>query len=141
MSGTPLKRTEPYTIVPKGFEDLTRDWHMSPALVSHGHVFLTGFNGCPVDGPPPTDPVQQMRIAFDTVAEVLAASGMDWSDVVDMTSFHIGLAEHLEAFKSLRAQYVTAPYPAWTAIEVAGFATAGVIIELKVVARLREHEA
>ena len=77
-----------------------------------------------------------MRIAFDTVSEVLATGGLDWSHVVDMTSFHVGLADHLALFKSVRAAYVHRPYPAWTAIEVAGFATPGVIVELKVVARM-----
>ncbi|WP_261385881.1 Rid family hydrolase [Tateyamaria omphalii] len=117
-------------------QDLVRDWRMSPALVSGDHVFLTGFNGCPVDGPPPADPVAQMRVAFDIVTEVLAAGGMDWNYVVDMTSFHVGLRDHLEAFKAVRASYVQQPFPAWTAIDVAGFATDGVIVELKIVARL-----
>ncbi|WP_299744351.1 RidA family protein [uncultured Tateyamaria sp.] len=133
-----MKKTEPRAIVPDGMQDLVQNWRMSPAIVSGDHVFLTGFNGCPLDGPPPADPVAQMRIAFDTVSEVLAAGGLDWSAVVDMTSFHIGLRDHLEDFKAICAEYVCQPYPAWTAIEVAGFATDGVIVELKVVARLSE---
>lgn len=137
-SGIPLKKTDMRAIVPDVMQDLVRDWRMSPALVSGDHVFLTGFNGCPVDGPPPADPVAQMHVAFDTVTEVLTAGGLDWSAVVDMTSFHIGLRDHLEAFKAVRAEYVREPFPAWTAIEVAGFASAGVIIELKIVARLPE---
>ena len=60
----------PRAIVPNSMRDLVKDWRMSPGLVSGDHVFLTGFNGCPVDGPPPADPTAQMRIAFDTVAEV-----------------------------------------------------------------------
>ncbi|WP_254684867.1 RidA family protein [Tateyamaria omphalii] len=131
-----MKKTEPRAIVPDDMRDLVRDWRMSPALVSGDHVFLTGFNGCPVDGPPPADPVAQMRVAFDTVTDVLAADGLDWSSVVDMTSFHVGLRDHLEDFKAIRAEYVRQPYPAWTAIEVAGFAADGVIVELKIVARL-----
>ena len=136
MNGTRLKKTEPYALVPSGFENLETGWHMSPAIVSGDHVFLTGFNGCPLDGPPPADPQAQMRIAFDTVAEVLGARGLDWGHVVDMTSYHVGLADHLDLFKSVRATYVRRPYPAWTAIEVAGFAMQDVIVELKVVARL-----
>ncbi|WP_223274873.1 RidA family protein [Tateyamaria sp. syn59] len=131
-----MKKTERGVIVPEGMQDLVRDWRMSPARVSGDHVFLTGFNGCPVDGPPPSDPVAQMRVAFDTVTAVLAAGDLDWSNVVDMTSFHVGLRDHLEDFKTIRAGYVQQPYPAWTAIEVAGFATDGVIVELKIVARL-----
>ena len=78
-----------------------------------------------------------MIIAFDKVVEVLAEAGLGWSDVVDMTSFHVGLAAHLDKFKTIRARYVTRPYPAWTAIECAGFAIPGVLVELKVTAALR----
>ncbi|WP_241462524.1 RidA family protein [Tateyamaria sp. ANG-S1] len=136
-----MKKTDPRAIVPEGMQDLVRDWRMSPALVSGDHVFLTGFNGCPVDGPPSANPVAQMRVAFDTVTEVLAAGGLGWGDVVDMTSFHVGLRDHLEAFKAVRADYVQDPYPAWTAIEVAGFAIDGVCVELKIVARLPDGMA
>ena len=138
MSGIPLRKTDPYAVVPPGFETLDSDWQTSPALVSGGHVFLTGFYGCPMDGPPPADPEAQMRIAFDTVTEVLTAGGLGWRHVVDMTSFHVGLSDHLAQFKAIRSRYVQRPYPTWTALEVAGFAIPGVIVELKVIARLPE---
>ncbi|WP_282595323.1 hypothetical protein [Mesorhizobium mediterraneum] len=35
----------------------------------------------------------------------------------------------------IRAQHVREPYPAWSAVEVAGFASEGIVVELKVVAR------
>lgn len=129
--------TETCALIPPEMAELEQDWHMSPGLVSGDHVFLTGFNGCPLDGPPSPDPATQIETAFDAVAMVLAEAGLDFRDVVDMTSYHVGLADHLELFRRLRAKRLRRPYPAWTAIEVAGFATSGVIIELKVVARLR----
>ncbi|GFE51150.1 hypothetical protein So717_29030 [Roseobacter cerasinus] len=124
-------------LIPSEMAELERDWQMSPGLISGRHVFLTGFNGCPLDGPPSSDPATQIETAFNAVAMVLAEAGLDFRDVVDMTSYHVGLAEHLALFRHLRAKRLRRPYPAWTAIEVAGFATTGVIVELKVVARLR----
>ncbi|MEL7099822.1 MAG: RidA family protein [Pseudomonadota bacterium] len=130
-----MKKTE---IIPKGMEGLVQGWHASPGIVSGGHLFVNGFNGCPVGGVPSPEPEAQMVTAFDKVGAVLAKAGLAWGDVVDMTTFHVGLATHLELFKSVRARYVRAPYPAWTAIECAGFAIPGVIVELKVVAALRD---
>ena len=52
-----------------------------------------------------------------------------------MTSYHVGLRDHLEIFKQIRARYVVEPYPAWTAIEVAGFVSEGAIVELRCIAR------
>ena len=123
-------------VIPPNMADLEREWHMSPGVVSNGHMFLTGFNGCPLDGPPPSDAGTQIDIAFDTVEAVLAQAGLGMKDIVDMTSFHVDLQNHLELFKAKRAARFVRPYPAWTAIEVAGFATPGVIVELKVVARV-----
>ena len=130
-----MKKTE---IIPAGLEGLVRDWHASPGILSGGHLFVNGFNGCPVDGVPSPDPETQMVTAFDKVGLVLAEAGLGWADVVDMTTFHVGLADHLDLFKTVRARFVRPPYPAWTAIECAGFAIPGVIVELKVTAALRD---
>lgn len=128
---------EPRALIPPNMAALERDWQMSPGIVSNGHVFLTGFNGCPLDGPPSPDPETQIITAFDAVEMVLAEGGLGLADVIEMTSYHVGLQDHLTLFRKLRSTRVGRPYPAWTAIEVAGFATPGVIVELKVVARLK----
>lgn len=127
--------TDADIVIPPGMEDLVTDWCMAPGRWVGDTLYLTGFNGCPVDAPPPADLEAQLVIAFDTVGDVLGAAGLHWRDVVDMTSFHIGLVENLDLIKSVRARYVAPPYPAWTALEVAGFATPGVLIEIKAVAQ------
>lgn len=108
---------------------------MSPAVECNGLVFLTGFNGMPLQGELSPYPSEQIREAFTQVEMVLREGGMSFYDVVEMTFYHVGLREHLEQFRAIRAQHVREPYPAWTAVEVAGFASEGVVVELKVVAR------
>ncbi|RWC09766.1 MAG: RidA family protein [Mesorhizobium sp.] len=122
-------------IVPPKMRSLCEDWRMSPAVERNGLVFLTGFNGVPLEGELSYDPATQIRAAFAQVDMVLQEGGMSFDDLVEMTSYHVGLRNHLELFKKIRAEHVREPYPAWTAIEVAGFASEGVIVELKVVAR------
>ena len=75
-----------------------------------------------------------MRNAFRKIGLVLKEAGLDFGALVEMTSYHVGLREHLSLFKAVRGDYVREPYPAWTAIEVAGFVREGAIIEIRAVA-------
>lgn len=122
-------------IVPEGLQSYYDDWKMSPGHLSGDHVFLTGFTGVGADGSMSPDPETQMRSAFEQVGYVLREAGMDFGALVEMTTYHVGLKDHLELFKSVRAEYVQEPYPAWTAIEVAGFVREGAIIEIRTIAR------
>lgn len=107
---------------------------MSPGVLSQGHLFLTGMTGADADGRMPADAEAQFRNAFDKIALVLAEAGLTWADVVEMTSYHIGLRGHFDLFQSVRFDFVGNPYPAWTAIEAAGLRREGAIVEIRVIA-------
>lgn len=125
----------PRSIVPAALDGYITDWHMSPGLEHDGFVFMTGFTGAGTDGVLTDDPEAQMRMAFAKVGMVLAEAGLGFEHVVEMTSYHVGLRDHLETFKRVRDEHVCEPYPAWTAIEVAGFVREDAVVELRVVAR------
>ncbi len=122
-------------IIPAELQSYYDDWHMSPGLLCDGFVFFTGFTGTRADGVLSSDPEQQIRDAFAKVRSVLDAGGMTFANVVEMTSYHVGLRDHLELFKKVRDEHVTEPYPAWTAIEVAGFVREGAIVEIRIIAQ------
>ncbi len=122
-------------IVPRELRAYYDDWRMSPGLEADGFLFLTGFTGSGADGTLSADPGMQIRAAFDKVALVLTEAGLDFGAVVEMTTYHVGLKQHLDLFRSIRADYVREPYPAWTAIEVAGFVREGAIVEIRAIAR------
>lgn len=122
-------------IVPSELKDYYDDWRMSPGLVCNGFVFLTGFTGARADGSVAADPETQIRDAFRKVGLVLESGGMDFGHLVEMTSYHVGLKDHFGIFQSVRADFVVEPYPAWTAIEVAGFVREDAIVEIRAIAR------
>ncbi len=122
-------------VVPPAMRAYYDDWHMSPGLSCNGFLFLTGMTGKRPDGVLSADPATQIREAFQQVNAVLEEAGLSFGHVVELTSYHKGLRDHLEVFQEIHADYVQEPYPAWTAIEVAGFVTEGVIVELRVIAR------
>lgn len=124
-------------IVPKGMEALYHDVKMSSALVSGDHVYLTGVTGAAPDGSMPSDPEQQFRNAFEKIAFFLGEAGVTCAHIAEMTSYHVGLRDHFDLFSAVRAEYVSDPYPAWTAVEVAGIRREGAIVEIRVVAQAK----
>lgn len=107
---------------------------LSPAIRSGGHLFLTGMTGSDADGAMPSDPEQQFHAAFDKIASVLAADGLTLAALVEMTSYHIGIATHFDRFETVCRARLTVPYPAWTAVEVAGLRRPGAFVEIRVIA-------
>lgn len=124
-------------VIPDELRSYYHDWKMSPGLISGEHMFFTGFTGKNPDGSLSPDPETQIRQTFEKIGFVLREAALGFDALVEMTSYHVGLQDHLDVFKTIRAEYIHEPYPAWTAIEVAGFVTKNVIVEIRVVAALK----
>ena len=122
------------SITPPALRSYYDDWCFSPAIESNGIVFLSGFTGVAADGSLPNDPEGQFVQAFETVRLVLTEAALDFRHVIEMTSYHVGLRDHLALFRQVRERYVTEPYPAWTAIGVAELAVEGALVEVRVTA-------
>lgn len=110
-------------IVPPALRAASKDLNMSPAILSGGHIFLTGATGGDLQGPMPDDPEAQMRHAFDKMTLILEEAGLSLQSTVEMRTYHVGLRDHFET-----------PYPAWTAVEVAGLRREGAVLEIRAVA-------
>lgn len=123
-------------LFPVGSHKPAQDIKVSPGVVSGNHVFLTGMTGSGPDGTMPSDPEEQFRHAFEKIVAVLRETGLDFGAVVEMTTYHVALRDHFDAFNAVRAQYVKEPYPAWTAVEVAGLRREHALVEIRVIAAL-----
>lgn len=123
-------------VIPKGYETAYETLRFAPGVVSNGHVFLTGMTGSGPDGQMPEDPETQFQQAFEKIAGVLAEAGVDFASVVELTSYHVGLRAHFDVFDAVRKRFVRPPYPAWTAVEVAGLRRPGALVEVKAIARM-----
>jgi enamine deaminase RidA (YjgF/YER057c/UK114 family) len=73
--------------------------------------------------------------AFKRLDAILVRAGVRWADVVDITSFHTDVKAQLEPMAAVKARYVKAPFPAWTAIGVSRLLPDTGITEIKLVAR------
>jgi len=127
-------------VVPPALRAPAERARMSPAIVSGGHVFLTGVTGGGADGSMPSDPEAQFRAAFGKIAAVLAEAGTGLDAIVEMTSYHVGLRAHFDVFDRVRLDLLSEPFPAWTAVEVAGLRREGAIVEIRVIASLEPSD-
>ena len=123
-------------VVPPSQQAFYDRFHFASAVRAGGLLHCSGQIGAGPDGRPPADPETQFTLAFEQVKAVLEHAGLAFSDVAELTTFHVGM-QHLRAFASVKDRYLAAPYPAWTAIGVSELAFPGGLAEVRVTARLR----
>ena len=50
---------------------------------------------------------------------------------MEMTSYHIGMREHIREFIAVKDELISEPYPAWTAIGCTELAMPGAVVEIR----------
>lgn len=125
-------------VFPPGSEAAAETLALSPGVASNGHLFLSGMTGSDAAGNMPEDPETQFRNAFNKIKAVLDMAGVPLSEIVEMTTYHIGLRAHFDLFNAVRRDYVTKPFPAWTAVEVAGLRRENAVVEIRIIAAMSE---
>lgn len=129
-------------LVPKGMEMAYEQFHFASAVRAGGLLRCSGQLGTDERfAIVSSDPEAQFVRAFENVKRVLAAAKLDFSDVVEMTTFHVGLREHLATFLAVKDRYFAPPWPAWTAIGIVELAAPGALVEIRITARLRTSRA
>ena len=110
----------------------------SPAVTANGLVFIAGQIGLRADGSIPEDPKEQIDVAFKRIEAVLKHMGLDFTDVVELVSYHVEVGSNLTAFREVKEQYIRSDFPAWTILGIAALARPELIVEIKVVAATRK---
>lgn len=112
------------------------NFHFSQATVCNGMVYCSGVVGSNAKGRMPETLEEEFENAWRSIGEILEASGSSYSNIVEYTSYHIGMQSHIAAFMAIRDKFVSAPWPAWTAIGTTELAMPGAHVEIRVVARV-----
>ena len=126
-------------VVPASQKAFYDRFHFAPAVRAGDLLLCSGQIGTGPDGRPQEDPEAQFVAAFEQVKAVLFEAGLDFSDVVELTTFHVGMRQ-LTTFAGVKDRYLGEPYPAWTAIGVSELAFPGALVEVRVTARLRPKQ-
>ncbi|MCY3795748.1 MAG: RidA family protein [Gammaproteobacteria bacterium] len=120
-------------IVPKEDRATYDNFHFAPAVRTGDLVLLSGQIGA-TGGGVPDSAEEEFRLAWQGVGRVLAAAGLGFEDVVEITTYHVNLQQHLATFMKVKDEFVGEPWPAWTAIGITELAIPGARVEIRVTA-------
>lgn len=120
-------------INPAGSEEFYNTWQFSQAARVGDITWLAGQLGIGPDGRPGATIEEQTRFAFQNLARVLAAAGGSLADIVDLTTYHIAMSD-LPKVAAVKAEFLPANFPPWTAIGVTQLALPEMLIEVKATA-------
>jgi enamine deaminase RidA (YjgF/YER057c/UK114 family) len=121
-------------IVPAAWAAFYAETNIPAAVRVNETLRLTGHTGETADGLFSTDAETQIRQVFHNIGLTLAEAGVQWADVVEINSFHVGLATQATALLRVAAQFLMAPFPAWTAVGVTELFIPEALVEISCVA-------
>ena len=128
-------------VIPAAMRATYERFHFAAAVRAGDLLLCSGQLGVGPDGRGIADPAAQFAAAFANVKAVLAEAGLDFGDVIELTTFHVGLRQHLGAFMRAKDTVLPEPYPAWTAIGITELAVPGCLVEIRATAQLRRPAA
>ena len=122
-------------IVPDQDKGLYEKWHFAQAVRSADFVVCSGQIGANQDGSVPDSPEDDFRNAWNNVGRVLEEAGLGFDNIIEYTTFHVGLNDHVQTFMKVRDEFLSEPWPAWTAIGITELALPGARVEIRVTAQ------
>ncbi len=122
----------------EGYRAAFETYGFSPAVKSGGFLFISGQVGARPDGSAPDNVADQTEWALKRVAELLRIAGLDLSDLVDVTSYHVDIENTLADFMEVKQRFIKSPFPAWSIIGISGLSLPELKVEIRAVAKLRD---
>lgn len=119
-------------ILPETMQVSYDNFHFAPGQKHNGIVYVSGQIGTGAGGKVPESAEEEFRNAWAGVGEILKTAGLDYSNIFEFTSYHVGLQEHIGTFMKVKDEFVKEPYPAWTAIGITELAVPGARVEIRV---------
>lgn len=126
--------TEREPIIPDGHERVYARLRFAPAFRVGDTIHVSGVIGLAPDGSVPADAADEFANAFAQLESTLVAAGSSLDDIVELTTFHVDMAETIADFAVAKDAAITEPYPAWTAIGCTELFVAGARAEVKATA-------
>jgi enamine deaminase RidA (YjgF/YER057c/UK114 family) len=123
-------------VIPAWMKPIYETYHFAPAVIDGDHLRCSGMIGFRPDLSVPEDPTAQFTLAFENLRGLLAEAGLTFANVTEMTTYHVGLRAHMQAFTAVKDKFISAPHPAWTAVGISELASPGALVEIQVTARM-----
>lgn len=121
-------------VVPGHWIEFYESTHIPAAVRDGDRLYVTGHTGEDSDGNFSAEPEEQVRQTFRNVEATLEKAGVTWADVVALNSYHVGLQAQADAVIAIAGEFLSDPYPAWTAVGVTELIDEGAVVEISCVA-------
>lgn len=121
-------------IIPERMRLLVDRAGYAPAVRAGDVLFCAGQIGRTADLEVIKGPERQFEACWDNLAAVLAAAGCSFQDVVEMTTYHVCMSEHMDLFRTVKNRVFPRGSCAWTRIGVAELAHPDLLVEIKAIA-------
>lgn len=129
--------TEREIIVPRAMKTIVERAGYAPAVRVGDLLFCAGQVGRTADLQVIEDPEQQFTAAWENLRSVLAAADCSFEDVVEMTTYHVDMSQHMAVFREVKNRVFPKGLCAWTCVGVSELAHPGLLVEIKCVAARR----
>ncbi|SEJ65698.1 Enamine deaminase RidA, house cleaning of reactive enamine intermediates, YjgF/YER057c/UK114 family [Sphingobium sp. AP50] len=126
--------TSKIAIVPPVMQEIVERAGYLPAVQAGDFLFCAGQVGRDDELAVIADPEQQFERCWENLRTVLAEGGCSFDDVVEMTTFHVGLQTHMPLFRQVKDRHFPRGTCAWTCVGVVELAIPGLLAEVKCVA-------
>ncbi|MGF6242026.1 MULTISPECIES: RidA family protein [Paraburkholderia] len=121
-------------IVPEAMRALVERAGYAPAVKVGQLLFCAGQVGRTQELEVIHDPEAQFTACWENLRQVLAAGGCTFEDVVEMTTYHVAMSQHMDVFREVKNRVFPRGACAWTCIGVSELAHPGLLVEIKCVA-------
>jgi enamine deaminase RidA (YjgF/YER057c/UK114 family) len=105
-------------VVPAHWTNFYELTHIPAAVWDGDRLYVTGHTGEDPDGSFSADPEMQIRQTFRHIGATLSEGGTSWAHVMEINSYHVGLRAQAEILIAIAGEFLSDPYPAWTAVGV-----------------------
>lgn len=124
-------------VVPSGWRASS---HYAPAVRIGNSIHVSGITASQPDGP--NDIESQGRRVFELLQEVLVAAGSDLDHVYSITTYHIDIQQTIRGFMAAKNEFMghRDPYFAWTAVGVERLYVPTALVEVSVIALVRDGD-
>src|SRR5690606_8962911 len=112
-------------IIPASMANIVERAGYVPAVKVGSTLYCAGQIGRTPELEVIDDPEQQFIACWENLRTVLAEAGCTFDDVVEMTTFHVAMSEHMDIFREVKDRLFPRGSCAWTAIGVSELALPG----------------
>lgn len=132
QAGEPKQTLMPEDAEARAFQEAVG---FSDAVVHGDTIYLWGVVAAPQDGEKGLVPAYER--AFARLDATIRRLGATWDDVIVFDTFHAGgtMAAQLNELVVVKNRYITAPFPAWTAVGVTELYEPTAVTEIKLTLR------